>query len=228
MLLGLNLWAIGFLAVALVLGWLGHPAHVRFGVFAAGFATLAQSLIFALFMGTAKLIKRHVALYRLPHELIEQLNAILRRLFPLAYLGAVWYVVAGVLGAMQGSGWIGAKIHGWLAAVGVPLLMALVALEYRQLRRNHELLLRMESLIPVAAGTAPAQPPYPGDDPDGKIEITRDKVRALAWIVGVMGWLPLLSVSFVRMAWARDLVPATLAVCIPSLILALLLRRRWR
>lgn len=227
LLLGLNLWAIGFLAVALWMGWQAHPMHVRAGVFAAGFATLAQSLIFALFMGTAKLVKRHVALYRLPLELVEQVNTILRRLFPPAYVGAVWFVVTGILGAMQGSGWIDTRIHGPLAVIGLLVFLVLAPLEYRELRRNHELLQRMERMIPAPVGPPGAAPrSYPGYDPEGKVEITRDKVRALAWIIGLMGWLPLLFVSFVRMAWALELVPATLAVCIPSLILAQLLRRR--
>jgi len=210
------------------MGWQGHPAHIRFGVFAACFATLAQSLIFALFMGTAKLIQKHVALYQLTHDLIDEVNAILRRLFPPAYVGAIWFVVTGVVGALQGSGWIDARIHGPLAAIGVVLFLVLVPLEYRQLRRNHELLQRMEGLIPKAAGPQLAPGQFPGHYPEGKVEITRDKVRALAWILGLMGWLPLLSVSFVRMAWATELLPVTIAVCAPSLVLAQLLRHSRR
>jgi hypothetical protein len=221
-LIGINLWAALFLLLALWLGWRLDPLHLRFGVFAASFATLAQCLMLALFMGTAKLVKKHVGLYLLPAALIDRLNRNFFRLLPLTLLGASWFIAAGVIGAMQGSGWIEARIHGPLALAGTIVFAALLPFELRVLRAQHRLLAEMEALLPPRpAGAAPS---YPGVDPE-RPHLTWGKVRAVLWIVGLMGWLPLLSVSFMRMAWATDMLAPTLAVCLPCLIAAAALGR---
>src|SRR5436190_20094272 len=78
---GCNLWAVVFLITALSLGAMHSPWHQSAGIFAAVFALLAQSAIFALFMGASKLLKEHVELYALGPEHVARTNAIMLPLF---------------------------------------------------------------------------------------------------------------------------------------------------
>jgi hypothetical protein len=172
---GCNLWAILFLTVAVVLGWLDAPRHTAVGIFAAVFALLAQSAIFALFMGASKLVQEHVELFALPAQLLDRVNAIMFPLFRAASIGALAVLPFALFAGLGASGDVPTWLHLWAGAGAVAVLAVLLPGEVRGLRAMHQVLLDMEAALPER-GSEPAPPP-----PRGAEAIDRG-ARALIYV----------------------------------------------
>src|SRR5687767_131209 len=147
----LNGWSLVFLTAALAGGLLGSTWHVALGLLASLIAVMAQSAVFALFIGAAKTLKETVAVYRLPLSFISRTSEIYFRLFRWATAGALVPAAAALLGGLAHRsptlGWI----HGAVAG-GAYLINVLAAVfEHRQLRRMHGLLAEMAAAVPGAA-----------------------------------------------------------------------------
>lgn len=224
---GCNAWAIVFLLAALVLGAMRSPAHVSFGLFAAVFGILAQSLVFALFMGASKLLKEHVTRYALDQRHLRAANAILFPLFRRATIGSLSMFAFTILAGLAASGEVAPAIH---VAAGVAATLALAAVlpgEVRGLRAMHVVLHEMERAIPEPAAGVPDQPAAPATPPalpDDAIDL---RPRALVYSGTTLLALALgyRYISGWRMAHA---VPAAVAIGIACLGAALVLSLRAR
>jgi hypothetical protein len=157
--LGFNLWAALALLLALALGFLGSAHHGAAGLLATILALLAQSAIFALFMGASKLMKEHVLRFGADPAFVARTNRLMLPLFRWALAVSLLLLLLGILGGLCWSRDVGPWPH---AALGIATLAALaVALpkEVRALRAMHGLLAEMEARLPEpAAAVAAARP----------------------------------------------------------------------
>jgi len=193
--LGLNLWGILFLVSAGGLGWVGSPWHLRVGIFAAFFACLVQCGIIALFLGAAKLIKEHVGRFDMPLTLIDRLNLVYHRLFPMAAIGAVAVAVAAVVGGLADLGRAPGWLHLGLAVGAAVYLVVVMPLEYRLHTRLHGVILDVERHLPADgedhAVTGAGEPPAGRRMPDPEA-----RAKALLY-VGLTLPLPYLGYTFI-------------------------------
>jgi len=216
--LGLNLWGVVFLAAAGATGWSGSSWHLRVGIFAAVFLCLVQCGIIALFLGAAKLIKEHVGRFGMPSSLIDRLNEVYHRLFPMAAAGAVAIAATAIIGGMADLGRVPGWLHLGLAATTSVWLLAVIPMEYRLQTKLHGVILDVERYLPAPSGegapvdtVAAAAGVRPMLDP-------RARAKALLY-VGLTLPLPYLGYTFIS---GRDmsllLLPTVLltAVCLAA------------
>lgn len=150
----LNAWSFVFLTAALAGGYFGSSWHVTLGLLASIIAVMAQSAVFALFIGAAKTLKETVAVYRLPHTFISRTSEIYFRLFPWATAGALVTAAAAIFGGLAHRSPAQLWIHGTLALAAYATNVAAAIAEHRQLRRMHDLLAEMAAATPAVAETA--------------------------------------------------------------------------
>ncbi len=151
---GLNAWSLIFLTISLAGGYSMASYHVRLALLASIIAIMAQSAVFALFIGAAKTLKETVGLYKLPQSFIDRTNAIYFRLFPWATAAAGLTVAAAVLGGLVPGSPVVRMVHGLVAVAMYAVHIVATAVEYRQLRIMHLLLREMAAAVPPEAERA--------------------------------------------------------------------------
>ncbi len=216
--LGLNLWGLLFLAAAAASGWTGSAWHMRVGIFAAVFLCLVQCGVIALFLGAAKLIKEHVGRFDMPAALIDRLNEVYHRLFPMAAAGAVAIAATAIIGGLARLGRVPGWLHLSLAAVASAWLLAVIPLEYRLQTKLHGVILDVERHLPAAADGEATGAAIAAAAGDRLILDPRARAKALLYI-GLTLPLPYLGYTFIS---GRDmslfLLPTILltAVCLAA------------
>ena len=152
--LGLNVWALVFLALAVVAGYARAGFHANLGLLAAVIQVMSQSAVFALFLGAAKTLKETVKVYELPSTLVDRTSVIYFRLFPWALGGALIGATAAILGGAAGvlearAQWRTA--HG-LLALGAFAFQAIATWpEFQQIRAMHDILGDLARAVPPEA-----------------------------------------------------------------------------
>lgn len=196
---GLNTWAIAFLGLAFWLGHLRHPFHIHWAIFAAVFATFSQAVIFALFMGSAKLIKKHIGRFNLPESFLRRLNRLYFRLFPWAMIGSATFPLVGILGGAAQFGTIPLAVHFWAASLGTMVLLIALPFELRVLHANHRLIRDVEAALPDLREIPMVEiEPAPGYQDDRQIDLNRRKIAAACSIFGWAAFVPPASYAFIR------------------------------
>ncbi len=193
--LGLNLWSALFLTAAAGLGWSGSTLHVRVAVFAAVFSCLVQCGVIALFLGAAKLAKEHVGRFNMPLSLIDRVNHVYHRLFPMAAAGTMLVAAAAIVGGQADLGRLPVWAHHLLAVAAWLHLLAVIPLEYRLQGRMHGVIADIERLLP-APEEAPHVAPHPRYQPDRVVLDRTGRARALLY-VGLTLPLPYLGYTFI-------------------------------
>jgi hypothetical protein len=206
---GLNAWSIVFLLAALLGGLLGRPWHPTVGLLASILSVLAQSAVFALFIGAAKTLKETVRAYRLPASFIDRANRIYFRLFPWATAAALVTVVAATLGGLAGRSTALFWIHGLLSAAALVVNAAAAIFEHRELKDMHFVLCDMAAAVPPGAERPLPAAPAPGARPAGPSD-RRPLGKAILTLSG-LALATLLGYRVIAGAPLPDLVVACLA-----------------
>jgi len=216
--LGCNLWSALFLTASAWLSAVGSAWHTRVSIFAAVFACLVQSGVIALFLGAAKLTKEHVGRFDMPQDLIVRVNAIYRRLFPMAAVGVALTATAAILGGSAHLGGVPMWMHVAPAVIAYLYLLAVIPLEYRLQSRMHGVILDVERLLP-APEAIPTVPPRPGYRPDRVVLDRAGRARALLYL-GLTLPLPYLGYTFISGRNVSFLLVPTVALTVACLAAA--------
>lgn len=193
--LGCNLWSSLFLTAAVVSGWSGATYHVRLAIFGAVFACLVQSGVIALFLGAAKLAKEHVGRFNMPLAIIERINEVYHRLFPMAAVGAALTAAAAILGGLAHVGRVAGWAHGTLATGAWLYLLGVIPLEFKLQSRMHGVILEVERHMPASEEAADARP-HPDYRPDNVVLDRAGRAKALLYI-GLTIPMPYLGYTFI-------------------------------
>jgi len=193
--LGCNVWSSLFLTAAVVSGWRGSTYHVRLAILAVVFACLVQSGVIALFLGAAKLAKEHVGRFDMPLSIIDRINGVYHKLFPMAAIGAALTAAAAILGGLAHVGRVPGWVHGSLATGAWFYLLAVIPLEFRLQSRMHGVILEVERHLPAPEEAAGARP-HPDYRPDSVVLDRAGRAKALLYI-GLTLPMPYLGYTFI-------------------------------
>lgn len=200
--LGLNIWTVLFFSTTIWTGFggTGFPfSHIQIALFSLVFACLSQCLIFCMAVGSSKLLKEKIGQFQLDLGTIDEVNKVLLKLFPLAWILTACFVLTGILGVLAHSDLLPLFIHRFVA-IGTYLFIILsIPKEYQWIKRLYEINQKVNGSIEKQKERGKEIGPYENFIPD-RVDFSRSQVRS-RFLLGI--GVTLLFIS-ARLYWINE------------------------
>ena len=190
--------ALSLLAAAVWLGFRSsHERHLLAGLLAAILVVGVHTLVILFMLVTGRVLREAMRTRALPAAFLAELNDFFahRKAYPVALLGSLAIVGAGVLGQAGAALGLPSAVHVTAGLLAVAFNAWAFSLEDRSLRANQSLLDRAASELDVIDRELAAKGIVPGyDDPPPDAR----RIANGALVVAASAWLPYLYWVFVE------------------------------